>query len=57
MAQGELEDIVDSIFPVLFEGVVHRDSGHHGYGRKQESSLAAVDRLEGKAAALVRLLP
>lgn len=58
MARDELEHIVDiRIFVVEFDGVGRRDSDHHECGRKQESSPAAVDRLEGKAAASVRLLP
>ena len=58
MARDELEDIVDShIILVVSEGVARRDPDHRECERKQESSLAAVDRLGGKAAALVRLLP
>ena len=57
MAKDELEDTVDSHICLVVSGVGRRDSDHHGCERKQESSLVAVDRLEGKAAASGRLLP
>jgi hypothetical protein len=57
MAQDEPEDIVDSRISPAESGVGRKEFDHHGYEKKQQSSLAAVGRLGGKAAALVRLLP
>lgn len=57
MARDELENIADSRIFLASEGAGRREPDHHECERKQESSLAAVDRLGGKAAASMRLLP